>query len=332
MKLTYFQLEPQLAKTLAPAYIVSGDEIILKQDAAQLIRRAAKTAGFTERVRISPETGFDWDQLYSLLHSPSLMAEKKLIELDFRDSLPSKSASAILEEYAKQPSTDNLLLIDCNKVDDKIAKSAWYKALEKSGIHIAIWPIPHEQLPKWIIQRAKKYKLTLQPDAAALLADYVEGNLIAASQTLEKIYLLKPENAVDITLIRSILADESRYNVFDFIDALTAGECSRAIDILANLRQEGLEPILVLWAITRELRLLADMSQKQKQGTTLDTLFQQNRIFARRQISIRRFLSKYSFQDCWRLLEQAATLDKIIKGAAPGNVWDTLQLFCLKMA
>lgn len=332
MKLTFFQLEPQLSKSLAPAYIISGEEIILKQDAAQLIRRAAKAAGFSERVRISPEAGFDWDQLYSLLHSPSLMGEKKLIELDFRDGLPSKSASAILEEYARQPSSDNLLLIDCNKVDDKIAKSAWYKALEKCGINVAIWPIPHEQLPKWIIQRAKKYKLTLQPEAAALLADYVEGNLIAASQTLEKIYLLKPEGNVDTTLIRSILADESRYNVFDFIDALTAGECSRAIDMLTNLREEGLEPILVLWAITRELRLLADLSQKQKQGSTLDTLFQQNRIFARRQISIRRFLGKYSFQDCWRLLEQASSLDKIIKGAAPGNVWDALQLFCLKMA
>lgn len=332
MKLTYFQLEPHLSKSLAPAYIISGEEIILKQDTAQLIRRAAKTAGFTERVRISPEAGFDWDQLYSLLHSPSLMSEKKLIELDFRDSLPNKSASAILEEYAKQPSADNLLLIDCNKVDDKIAKSGWYKSLEKCGINLTIWPIPHEQLPKWIIQRAKKYKLTLQPEAAALLADYVEGNLIAASQTLEKIYLLKPDGAVDTRLIRSILADESRYNVFDFIDALTAGECSRAINILANLRQEGLEPILVLWAITRELRLLADLSQQQKQGTTLDTLFQQNRIFARRQVSIRRFLSKYSFQDCWRLLEQTASLDKIIKGAVPGNVWDTLQLFCLKMA
>lgn len=332
MKLTYFQLEPHLAKSLAPVYIVSGDEILLKQDAIQLIRRAAKQAGFTDRVRISPETGFDWDQFYSLLHSPSLMADKRLIEIDFRDGTPNKTASTIFEEYAKNPAKDALLLIDCNKVDDKIAKSAWYKALEKCGVNLTIWPIPHDQLPKWIIQRAKKYKLTLQADAATLLAEYVEGNLIAAAQTLEKIYLLKPEGVVNTALVNTLLTNECRYTVFDFIDALTAGDSSRSLDILSNLKFEGVEPVLILWAITRELRILAEMSQKTKQGTSLDLLLQQHRIFARRQHSVRRFLSKFNQQDCWRLLEQAATLDKIIKGAISGNIWEAMQLFCLQMA
>ncbi len=331
MKLTYFQLEPHLAKSLVPIYIVSGDEIVLKQDAIQLIRRAAKQAGFTDRSRISPESGVDGDTLYSLLYSPSLMGDKRLIEIDFRNSMPNKPASAILEDYANNPAPGLLILIDCNKLDDKAAKSTWYKAVEKCGVHLTIWPIPHDQLPKWIIQRAKKYKLTLKPEAATLIADYVEGNLIAAAQVLEKIYLLKPENVVDAALAESVLTNESRYTVFDFIDALIAGDSKRSLTILANLKFEGIEPVLILWAIIRELRIMADIGQKSRQGVSLDLLLQQHRIFARRQASVRRFLGKFNHETCWHLLEQAAILDKIIKGAVPGNVWESMQLFCLKM-
>lgn len=331
MKLTQAQLEPHLSKSLAAIYIVSGDEILLKQDVLQLIRKAAKQAGFNERIRITPEAGYDWEQLYSMLYSGSLLAEKRLFEFDFRDMTPNKVASAILQDYAKKPSPDNLLLIDISKVDDKIQKSAWYKALEGAGIAIPVWPIAREQLPQWISQRAKKYKLQINPDAAKLLADYVEGNLIAAAQALEKMYLLQPAQAVDTTLVQSILTDESRFTIFDFIENLIAGDKTRALHILEQLQGEGTEPTLILWAITRELRLMADLAQQHKNGSSFDSLFQRYRVFGRRQSAIRQFIGKHSAPACWQKLSHAAEIDQIIKGASPGNVWDALQLFCLRM-
>ncbi len=203
MKLTYFQLEQHLGKAaLSAVYIVSGEELLLKQDAVNLIRKAAKQAGYNERVRLAPEAGFDWEQLYTQLYSTGLFAEKRVFELDFRDSPPNKTAGKILEEYARQPSSDNVVLIDIGKIDDKISRSAWYKALEKIGAVITIWPLPREQLPQWIINRAKKYKLQFNMDAANLLAEYIEGNLIAAAQAIEKIYLLRPEATIDAQLIQ----------------------------------------------------------------------------------------------------------------------------------
>lgn len=331
MKLTYFQLEPHLSKKLSAAYIISGEELLLKQDASHLIRKAAKNAGFNERIHLTPESGFDWEQLYSLLYSTSLFAEKRLIELDFREITPPKTAGIILQEYAKNPSPNNLLVIDIGKIDDKIAKSAWYSALEKVGMVITIWPIPREQLPQWIIQRAKKYKLNINQDAANLLSDYIEGNLVAAAQAIEKLYLLKPSQSIDIDLINTILTDESRFTIFDFIENLIAGNKSRSLHILDTLKTEGTEPVLILWGITRELRLLAELAQQFKQGLTFETIFQKYRIFARRQPAIRHFLTKTSVADSWHLLTLAANLDKVIKGAIPGNAWESLQLFCLRL-
>lgn len=330
MKLTSFQLDAHLTNKLANVYIVSGEELLLKNDAINAIHKAAKKAEFTERLRLTPEAGFDWEELYTHLHSHSLLAEKRLIELDFRDSLPNKTASQILKDYAENPNTDTILLIDTGKIDDKIAKSAWYKALEKIGIVIAIWPIPREQLPTWIINRAKKYKLNLPLDAANLLADYFEGNLIAAAQALEKIYLLKPEQVLTSTFVEAILTDESRFTVFDFVENTIAQKPQRALHILEQLQAEGTEPILILWALTRELRLLSDLAQAVNAGEAYEQLFQKHRIFAKRQPTIRRFLTQFSARDCWQALTQALEIDKMIKGAASGNVWEALQLFSLR--
>lgn len=330
MKLNYFQLEAHLAKQLASIYIVSGDELLLKQDAIQLLRRVAKQSGFTERVRLSPEAGFDWEQLYAFLYSASLLAEKRLIELDFRNSTPNKIASQILQEYGEKPTTENLLLIDIGKTDDKITKSAWYKSLTKKGVLVNIWPLNREQLPQWIMQRAKKYKITIQQDAVNLLTDYVEGNLAAAAQIVEKIYLLNSTKPVDAEVLKILLTDESRFSIFDFLEHWVSGNTERALHILEALKQAGTEPVLILWGITRELRLLAEFAQQINQGMPLGQLLQKHRIFFRRETAIKNFLKTFSAKDCWLFLSQAAELDKIIKGAVTRNIWEALHLFCLK--
>lgn len=331
MKLNSYQFEQQLSKSLGAIYIISGDDILLKNDAINLLRKIAKAAGFSERIRITPEAGFDWESLYTILNANSLLAEKRIIELDFRDHTPVKVAAQILENYATNPVRDHLLIVDISKIDDKIAKSAWYKALEGAGVAVAIWPISREQLPQWIITRARKYKMQLQPDAANLLADYVEGNSAAAAQMLEKIYLLRPEKPVDCTLLQTILADENHFTVFDFVEHFIAGDKVKSLHVLETLKEDGTEATLILWSIARELRMLADLSQLLKQGNSLDQLFTKYRIFARRQSAVRRFLNKWNAQDCWQLLSYAAAIDPMIKGAAQGNAWEALQLFCLRV-
>lgn len=346
MKISYAQLDAHLTKNLAPIYIVSGEEWILKQEAFRLLRKAAKLAGFNNRIRLAPETLSDWEQLYTAFHSVPLFNQKQLIELDFHNSLPNKTASTLLKEYGNKPSTDQLVLIDMGKIDAKVTKNAWYTALEKAGIVVNIWPIPREQLPQWITNRAKKYQLRFQTEAASLLADYVEGNLVAAAHAIEKIYLLKPlaQNGCDTTpvhdaqiesvteeLIKACVIDESRFTVFDFIEHLVAGNTSRVLHILKTLKAEGVEPILILWGIARELRLLAELAQQLKQGVKYDKLFQEYRIFLRRQAGIRKFLTKFTTEDCYNLLAHAAEMDKTIKGVGSGNVWDSLEMFCLRM-
>src|SRR5690242_15961687 len=154
MKLTLQQLLQQLSTKLTAIYLVSGDEPILKQEALQAIRKAAKLQGFTDRVRLQIEAGANEDQLYTALYSPSLSSDKTLLELDCRSKAPTKSIASILADYAAKPATSLLLIIDTAKLEEAQTRSAWYKAIEKSGSVVTLWPITRDQLPQWLMARA----------------------------------------------------------------------------------------------------------------------------------------------------------------------------------
>lgn len=332
MKLAHYQLDTHLANTLAPVYLISGDEIILKQDALSAIRKKANTEGFLERVRFIPEAGYDWGNFYSLLYANSLFNEKRIIEFDFRSTLPPKAASDILKEYALRPDSSNLLILDLSKADEKVLRSTWYKALDNIGVTLSIWPLSNDQLRQWIIKRVSRYKLTIQSDAAAMLAELVEGNLVAASQAIEKLYLMKPTSAIDATLVNSVLSDESRFTIFDFIDTLISGHRIRTLHILENLKLDGMEPAIMLWGITRELRLLLNYASQLSKGVPFQQICQTNRIFAKRQPVIKAFLAKQlSEQDYLALLSTCFDIDKQIKGIATGDPWQSLSLLSLRL-
>ena len=333
MKIAHQQLEQQLAKKLAPIYLISGDDILLVQEAVQQIREAARKAGFTERTSLSVEAGADWSkQLHAETHSLSLFASKRIVELQLAGTKPNATTGKILKEIAANLLADTILVISCQKLDSKAEQTAWFKALDKAGITVPIWPIAIEQLPQWIIQRAKKSSLQITPDAAKRLAEQVEGNLLAAAQEIEKLGLLQLTGTIDIATIEQAVTDNARFDIFTLVECALSGNSPRCLRILANLQAEDTEPLLVLWALTRELRTLAELAHQAKQGATLGSLFSKYRIWEKRQPAVRRFLQQHSQASCWRLLSQSAGIDRLIKGARCGNIWDELQQLTLTMA
>ena len=333
MKLAYQQVTQHLQHSLAPFYLVSSDELLLVQETVDAIRAAARHAGFAERTLITPETGSDFEKfIYSNAHTISLFSTKRIIELNLTHAKLNNTNSKILEEYATKPPADTLLIVYTNKLDSKVEKSKWYQTLEKNGVVITIWPIPADQLPQWIIQRAKKRDLTLTKSAAELLAARVEGNLLAAAQELEKLALLQIGNTLDHHAIEDAVTDNARFDIFNLVDSALMGNSKRCLRILQNLSEEDIEPTIILWALTRELRTLSEIIKQVAQKNSLSNLFNQFRIWEKRQPLVRAFLQRHTQQTCWALLLQAATIDRIIKGAETGNIWDKFDDLALTIA
>jgi DNA polymerase-3 subunit delta len=333
MKLAYLQLSQHLAKHLASIYLVTSDELLLAEEAIDAIRTAANLAGFTERVKITPESGSNWGELiYSDTHSLSLFSTKKIVEVNLNLIKLNSASGKILADYVVKPLADTLIIINAPKLDAKTEKSMWYQAIEKASVVIPIWPLAIEQLPTWIIQRAKKLNLTITKPAADHLAALVEGNLLAASQEIEKLSLLQNNDTITEQLIDEAVTDNAHFDIFNLVDSALLGNIQRSIHIVRNLAAADEEPTLILWALVRELRILADMQQLQKKGQHFKELFSQFRIWEKRQPSIRAFLQRHTLHHCWKLLVHAAKIDRIIKGAELGNVWTELECFLLHIS
>lgn len=326
MKLAIAQLEQHLTKPLSSIYIVSSDEFLLVQETVELIRQATQQQGFADRTLITADTHGEWAKtLFSNTHCISLFSSKQCIELNMHSIKFNATTTKALQEYAEQPKADTVLLIRTNKIDGKTEKSNWFQSLEKKSIYVSLWPITPTQLPQWILQRSKKMGLTLTKNAADLIANQAEGNLLAAAQELEKLFLYRMTESPTNNEHEEFFTDNARFDVFTLVESVLAGNKVRALRILKNLAAEDTEPTLILWALTREFRTMAEMMKQLKQGASFSSLCSKFQIYEKRQASVKAFIQRQTIEKCWDLLLNAAQIDRIIKGAETGNIWDRLE-------
>lgn len=332
MNLRPEQLASHLSQGLKAVYLVSGDEPLLVQEACDAIRAAAKQAGFSEREVYQVEGAFKWDEFLASGNALSLFAERKIIELRIPNGKPGDAGSKALQAYCDNLSDDNLLLVVCPKLDKSAQNSKWFKALDSAGVHLAVWPVEHQQLPRWISARMQQAGLQADPDAVKLLAELVDGNLLAAAQEIEKLKLLETGQHIDTACVRASVCDSSRYNIFNLVDTALAGDPAQTQKILSGLRAEGVEPATVIWALSREIRQLCGMALAVEQGQSAQQVMRQHRVWSNRQSITGKALTRLPSRKLQRLLQRMALADQTMKGMQRGNVWDYLEQTALLLA
>lgn len=336
MKLSPTQLGKHLQGSLAPVYVVSGDEHLLCQEACDAIRAACRQQAFSERQVLSVESGFDWGQLLEAGANLSLFAEKRLLELRIPNGKPGDKGAAALLHYLARPAEDTVLLISLPKLDGSTQKTKWAKALidGKDVQFLQVWPVDAAQLPQWIRQRLSQAGLAADQEAVELIAARVEGNLLAADQEIEKLKLLTEDGRVTADTVQAAVADSARYDVFGLIDATLQGHPEHSLRMLEGLRGEGIEAPVILWALARELRLLANIAQQYAQGVPLERAFSQARppVWDKRRPLVSKALQRHDVAGWQRLLMAAQLIDEQIKGQAEGDPWIGLSNLCLQLS
>lgn len=331
MRIRADQLHQQLQKNLLPIYILSGDEPLLIQEAADSIRRHCRDNGFSDREVMHVDNSFHWHELLASNSALSLFSERKLIELRLPTGKPGDGAK-VLVEYAQNASPDNVLLVICGKLESSSTRSKWYKSLEDVGASIQVWPVEARQLPRWIEQRMKACDLQASPDAVQLLAERVEGNLLAAIQEIEKLKLSSQSTFIDAETVTAAVADNARYDIFGLVDRAMEGNAKASLKVLQGLKAEGSQPTVVLWAIARELRLLCRCAHDLNQGQAIDRALQNNRVWDRRKPITKTALKRLRIKQLNNMLRQANQVDQTIKGIVPGNPWNLMEQLVLSLS
>jgi DNA polymerase-3 subunit delta len=317
MRINTDQLAGSLDKNLAPVWLIVGDEALLTGEAADSVRARARAAGFTGREIFNTDRGFDWSELAAATRALSLFSERRIIEVRMPTPRPGKEGGAVLAGLAADPGPDTLLLVVTTRPEKDTWSSAWYKAFDRNGVVVQAWPVEIGRLPQWISGRAARHGLRLDREAAALLAERVEGNLLAANQEIEKLALLHAGGQVGADEILAAVANNARYDVFQLGEAALEGDVPRALRILEGLHAEGAEPPLVLWAICRELRALAEA----RRGSGRPAYGPQAE---RRETLLKKAVRRTSGQPLEPLFVSAAIVDRQIKGVSRGKPWTSL--------
>jgi DNA polymerase-3 subunit delta len=264
------------------------------------------------------DRSFNWDELRHASQSLSLFAERRLFELRLPSGKPDKGA-VLLADLASRPPPDVLCLVLTDKLDKKAAEAPWVRAVEENGVWLPIYPVESAALPAWLRARAKSLRMDIEPAAAQLIIDRVEGNLLAAQQELEKLSLLAKGDSITSDMVLRSVGDSARYDVFQLATAAAGGDAQRALRVLLSLKSEGVEPTLILWALLRELRgmwqaLERDRLRSPHRGSGWNLAATPSP----------RARSRAKKLPLGRLLIEASRTDRVIKGLAAGDAWSAL--------
>jgi DNA polymerase-3 subunit delta len=326
MRLYPEKLPGHLQQQLLPVYLVSGDEPLLLQECCDLIRQRARAQGCTEREVIDTGvSGFNWQDILHSASSMSLFAERKLVELRLPSGKPGAEGSKALCEYLDMASGEDVLLIISGKIDKQSTNSKWFKALDKAGVVIQVWPVDARNLPRWVRQRVSAAGMNIDDEALQLLCDRVEGNLLAASQEVEKLKLLASDSRITARAVLDSVSDNARYSVFELADKALQGDAAGSLHMLHGLRGEGTEPAVVLWSLTREIRTLYEVQLDCPNGQGVMQALNARRVWKNRISLMQSALARHNPRSMAQLLEQATKVDGSIKGFAGGRPWDNLE-------
>jgi len=320
------KLAGQLQQQLLRVYLISGDETLLVQECCDLIRSAAREQGCTDREVIDAGAkGFNWQDILHSATSMSLFAERKLVELRVPSGKPGAEGSKALCEYLEVAGSEDVLLIVAGKIDKQSTSSKWYKALDKAGATVQVWPVDARELPRWLQQRVRNAGMSIDDDALQLLCERVEGNLLAAVQEVEKLKLLAKDSRISAQTVTDAVSDNARYNLFDMADSALKGDATSSLRMLHGLRAEGTEPAVTLWALTREIRTLYEVQVDCDSGQSVQQALGARRVWKNRMGLMQSALARHDRSSLSQLLEQAYQVDGSIKGFAQGKPWDNLE-------
>lgn len=333
MKLKPAQLAHYIKNNALPAvFFFVGDEPLQMMESGDLLRRFTQQQGYDEHTILTVETGFDWQSLSHVGQHLSLFSQRRFIELRLGDKVPPDAGLKAIKTYLAAPAEDTVLLISLTKWDSKFSSRKWFNHLEQNSITVIMRPLPVEQFPAWIKQRLNSVHIQCNTESIAIISERAEGHLLACAQEIEKLQLLYGEGKISSEQVMESVADSARFEVFAWIDTVLTGNIKRSTRLFYALRAEGYDPVLILWALQREIRTLTQIAQGLKQGVNADQLCKKYYVWSSRKSRVLKAVKRYSPHQWQQYLQHALIIDRMIKGIEKGNPWDALLQLSLHVA
>lgn len=328
------QFSGSLNAPLQALYVIHGEEDLLRIEALDALRVAAKQQGYLNREsHIVESNNFDWQAVLASAASSGLFADLKLLEIHIPNGKPGKNGGEALQHLAEHLPDDTCTVVVLPKLEKAQTQAKWFTALVKQGTVFEAKSVDITALPVWIRERLRQQELDIEADALALFAERVEGNLLAAKQEIDKLALLYPKgHLLTIDDAQQAVANVARFDVFQLANAWMAGDVKRTARLLDGLEAEGEEPVLLVWAVAEDIRTLIRLMAALKQGKSVQSVRNELRLWGNKQTLAPKAVSRLSPNDLIDALQTCAQIDRQIKGVETGDAWTTFKHLVMQLA
>jgi DNA polymerase-3 subunit delta len=334
MRLTPAALFSRLEKGCDRAYLLFGPELLLVEEARDRLCNAVRIHGVDEILRFTAGVDLDWQQFRESTRSLAMFATRRIIEIRLPTGKPGSVGSKMMVAFLEEDRDDIILVIVAGRIDKRTQTANWFKMLEQKGTIVEAAAISSGELPRWIEARLLARGLRSESGVAKRLAFYVEGNLGAAAQEVDKLALLVPTGEVlTNSILERSISDQARFNVYQFVDNCLQGVFVRALRVLTTLQNDGTEPTFVIWALARETRQLVEMAAEIDGGQSKQAVFRRHRVWSTRISCVSAALDRHTGNYWSHLLVHLAKVDQATKGrrATIGSPWDQLEQVALSV-
>lgn len=309
MKIDYLQALKH-TQNATGAWILHGQEPLLEQNLLDAFRQQWQKQEI-ERQRYDIQNVGDWKNVFNALNSLSLFSQQLAIEVH-GNTKPDAATLKQLKSYL-QNNQDNLLIVVMPKQDSNSLKSQFFQLIDANGTIVSLTAYSEQDRQKILEVEAKKLKIMLHQDAWKWLLEHHEHNLLAAKNSLIRVNDTYPElTDISTQQLYECLQDQSYYSTYDLSDQLIAGNLAQAIKIYQYLISTG-EPLsLILWIISKEMRLLMQLFEQPQNALQLGIWKNKVRLY---QTALKRF-NPITFLSWPPLLLR---IDAAIKGVSEEN-------------
>ncbi|MCP4989465.1 MAG: DNA polymerase III subunit delta [Colwellia sp.] len=340
MKIYHNQLNKTLQQGFKPVWLVFGDEPWQKNNSLAAIKAHAKNQGFSEVIRFSTDTSFDWQLLLDEYLSLSLFASQRIIEVELTTvkvgDAGNKALLALAERLQQDIDSGNvpqdvIFIFYGAKLDGPSANRKWFKTLTQLGCYLPLYDIELKAMPQWLNNQSRQLQLNISPELNALLIELFEGNLLALAQELEKLALLFGSQLISAEQAQPLILKQAKFNPFQIIDALLQGDCSKCITMLNQLQQEGIAPAQIIWVFHKEISQLNAMLNQLAQGESITNIYKQYRIWDKRKPLYQHVLTHIQLVNVKRAMVRVADIDLLSKTSSEFNVYILLADLCITL-
>jgi DNA polymerase-3 subunit delta len=283
-----------------------------------LLRQAALEDLAARGVRATEVDSSEWrGGETSDLATPSLWGEPRAL-LVTRCQALSDEAVREIRSYAEAPSPDAIIALTLVSRAKSLPRLA--KLVQSAGGLVRQITLKRQELPRWILERARVRGLELTPPGATALIGVIGEDPAALDQSVEQLATAFPGASVGPEQVRSQFQGLGEQRVWDLCDRALSGLLPEALVVLRSLMDQKEDPLLILGGIASRVRDLLRVQEIPERMSSGEAAKQAGLRYDWQVRRYREQARRFSTESLASLHAQVVQADRALKGGAPGEV------------